>query len=147
MPTEIIESKEIYRGLIALRLATLRLADGALSREIIEHGKAVAVLPYDARRGAVMFGLARVGLSMSKMRTAQIDDLCSLPHENRLLHRRPVTESSKALCRRVGYLLGDGKTDRIRPSAIWCSPLYQGLLRKTAPSACDRMAGRRVQGE
>jgi hypothetical protein len=29
MPTEIIESKEIYRGFIALRLATLRLADGA----------------------------------------------------------------------------------------------------------------------
>ena len=45
MPTEIIESKEIYRGFIALRLATLRLADGArVSREIIEHGKAAAVL-------------------------------------------------------------------------------------------------------
>ena len=29
MPTVIIESKEIYRGFIALRLATLRLADGA----------------------------------------------------------------------------------------------------------------------
>ena len=28
MPTEIIELKEIYRGFIALRLATLRLADG-----------------------------------------------------------------------------------------------------------------------
>ena len=29
MPTEIIEPKEIYRGFIALRLATLRLADAA----------------------------------------------------------------------------------------------------------------------
>ena len=29
MPTEIIESKEIYRGFIALRLTTLRLVDGA----------------------------------------------------------------------------------------------------------------------
>jgi len=28
LSTEIIESKEIYRGFIALRLATLRLADG-----------------------------------------------------------------------------------------------------------------------
>ena len=45
MPTEIIESKEIYRGFIALRLATLRLADGArVSREIIEHGKAAVAL-------------------------------------------------------------------------------------------------------
>ena len=36
-PTEIIESKEIYRGLIALQLAMLRLADCArVSREIIE---------------------------------------------------------------------------------------------------------------
>jgi hypothetical protein len=52
MPTEIIESKEIYRGFIALRLATLRLADGArVSREIIEHGKAAVALPNDARRG------------------------------------------------------------------------------------------------
>ena len=50
MPTEIIESKEIYRGFIALRLATLRLADGArVSLEVIEHGKAAAGLPNDAR--------------------------------------------------------------------------------------------------
>ena len=70
MPTEIIEAKAIYRGFIALRLATLRLADGArVSREIIEHGKAAAVVPNDARRGAVMLVLARVGLSMTKMRT------------------------------------------------------------------------------
>jgi hypothetical protein len=65
MPTEIIESKEIYRGFIALRLATLRLANGArVSREIIEHGKAAVALPNDARRGAVILVLARVGLSM-----------------------------------------------------------------------------------
>ena len=67
MPTEIIEPEEIYRGFIALRLATLRLADGArVSREIIEHGKAAAVLPNDARRGAVMLVLARVGLQCPK---------------------------------------------------------------------------------
>ena len=73
MPTEIVESRQVYRGFIALRLATLRLADGArVSREIIEiieHGKAAAVVPTDARRGAVMLVLARVGLSMPKMRT------------------------------------------------------------------------------
>jgi hypothetical protein len=68
-PTEIIESKEIYRGFIALRLATLRLADGARVSREIEHGKAAVALPNDARRGAVMLVLARVSLSMPKMRT------------------------------------------------------------------------------
>ena len=60
MPTEITESKEeIYRGFIALRLATLRFANGArVSREIIEHGKAAVALPNDARRGAVILVLA-----------------------------------------------------------------------------------------
>jgi hypothetical protein len=52
MPTEIIESKEIYRGFIALRLATLRLADGArVSCEIIEHGKGAVALRNNARCG------------------------------------------------------------------------------------------------
>jgi hypothetical protein len=40
---------DIYRGFIALRLATRRLANGArVSREIIEHGKAAVALPNDA---------------------------------------------------------------------------------------------------
>ena len=70
MSTEIIESKEIYRGFIALRLATLRLADGArVSRDIIEHGKGAVALRNNARCGVIMLVLARVGLSMPKMRT------------------------------------------------------------------------------
>ena len=69
-PTEIIESKEIYRGFIALQLAMLRLADCArVSREIIEHGKAAISLPNDARCGATMLVFAHLGLSMPKMRT------------------------------------------------------------------------------
>jgi hypothetical protein len=40
---------QIYRGFIAVRLATLRLADGArVSREIIQHGKAAVALPNGA---------------------------------------------------------------------------------------------------
>jgi hypothetical protein len=76
MPTEIIESKEIYRGFIALRLATLRLANGArVSREIIEHGKAAVALLNDGRRGAVMLVLARVGLSVTKCGRDRSDDI------------------------------------------------------------------------
>ena len=59
MSTEIIESKEIYRGFIALRLATLQFVDSArVNREIIEHGEAAVALPNDARCGAVMLVLA-----------------------------------------------------------------------------------------
>jgi nudix-type nucleoside diphosphatase (YffH/AdpP family) len=55
MPTEIIESKEIHRGFVRFLLATLRLEGGkGVSREIIVHGRASAVLPYDARRRMVM---------------------------------------------------------------------------------------------
>jgi hypothetical protein len=36
-----------------------------VSREIIEHGKAAVALPNDARCGAVMLVLARVGLSIA----------------------------------------------------------------------------------
>jgi hypothetical protein len=60
-----------------LRLATLRLADGArVSRETIEHGKAAAVLPNDVRRGAIMLVLARVGLSMPKCERDCSDYIC-----------------------------------------------------------------------
>ena len=55
MPAEIIESKEIYAGWIRLLLTTLRLDDcKRLSREIIVHGRASAVLPYDPERRVVM---------------------------------------------------------------------------------------------
>ena len=57
MTTEIIELKDIYRGFIALRLATLRLADGAARSW--STAMPAAVLAYDARRGAVMLVLAR----------------------------------------------------------------------------------------
>jgi len=55
MSTEIIESKEIYTGWIRLLQTTLRLDGGKrLSREIIVHGRASAVLPYDPERRVVM---------------------------------------------------------------------------------------------
>lgn len=55
MSAEIIESKEIYAGFIRLLKTTLRLEDcKRLSREIIVHGRASAVLPYDPERRVVM---------------------------------------------------------------------------------------------
>jgi nudix-type nucleoside diphosphatase (YffH/AdpP family) len=55
MSAEIIESKEIYAGFIRLLQTTLRLDDGKeLNREVIVHGRAAAVLPYDPERRVVM---------------------------------------------------------------------------------------------
>jgi nudix-type nucleoside diphosphatase (YffH/AdpP family) len=55
MSAEIIESKEIYAGFIRLLQTTLRLDDHKRqSREIIVHGRAAAVLPYDPERRVVM---------------------------------------------------------------------------------------------
>lgn len=55
MPAEIIELKEIYAGFIRLLQTTLRLDDcKRLNREIIVHGRAAAVLPYDPERCVVM---------------------------------------------------------------------------------------------
>ena len=68
-PTEIIESKDIYRGFSPCGWRRYSADSARVSREIIEHGKAAVALPNDARCGAVMLVLARVGLSMPKMRT------------------------------------------------------------------------------
>ena len=68
MTTEIIELKDIYRGFIALRLATLRLADGArVSREIIQHGKAAVALPNGAPGAVPSCSCLPVRSSMPKM--------------------------------------------------------------------------------
>jgi nudix-type nucleoside diphosphatase (YffH/AdpP family) len=55
MVAEIIDSKNIYDGWIRLIQSTLRLTDGKpVSREIIIHGRASAVLPYDPERRVVV---------------------------------------------------------------------------------------------
>ncbi|SEE58857.1 nudix-type nucleoside diphosphatase, YffH/AdpP family [Rhizobiales bacterium GAS188] len=55
MPAEIIDNEDVYKGFITLLRTTLRLGDGKrVSREIIVHGRASAVLPYDPDRRTVM---------------------------------------------------------------------------------------------
>ncbi|WP_294255150.1 NUDIX hydrolase [uncultured Sphingomonas sp.] len=55
-PGHQIESVEtVYQGWGRLLLATLRTPDGSvITRQIEDHGDAVAVLPYDAARGTVL---------------------------------------------------------------------------------------------
>ncbi|HSV03656.1 MAG TPA: NUDIX hydrolase [Phenylobacterium sp.] len=61
MPVEIRRVETVYRGYVTLMVATLAMEDGStFTREIEDHGRAVAVLPYDPlRRCALMVRLPR----------------------------------------------------------------------------------------
>jgi len=62
MSVEIVEKKKAYAGWLSMWVASIRLADGRfMRREIVEHGQAVCVLPYDAlRRTTVLVRQLRV---------------------------------------------------------------------------------------
>lgn len=48
---EIVGHDKIYAGWMSLSIVSVRLADGRIMRrEVVEHGRAAAVLPYDAER-------------------------------------------------------------------------------------------------
>lgn len=56
MKPEIIETRTLFSGWTRLLSARIRLADGKIAvREIEDHGRAVAVLPYDEERGQILF--------------------------------------------------------------------------------------------
>lgn len=61
MPPEIIAKKVLYSGYVTLLALRLRLPGGEeITREVEDHGRAVAVLPYDpARRTALLIRLLR----------------------------------------------------------------------------------------
>jgi len=66
MPAEIIDTVAVYEGWTRLLRARLRLADGTrIVREVEDHGRAVAVLPYDpVRRTALLIRLLRAPVLM-----------------------------------------------------------------------------------
>ena len=48
---ETVERKIVYSGWMTMTILTFRLPDGrTMKREVLEHARAVAVLPYDAER-------------------------------------------------------------------------------------------------
>jgi nudix-type nucleoside diphosphatase (YffH/AdpP family) len=55
MQARVIEVRTVHDGWTKLRIARIELADGqSIAREIEDHGRAVAVLPYDPERRVVM---------------------------------------------------------------------------------------------
>lgn len=60
-PAQILERRTVHRGYLTVESLRLRLADGSEAvREVVSHGNATAVLPYDAgRRTALTVRLLR----------------------------------------------------------------------------------------
>ena len=77
MPADIIDTQQLHKGWIRLVRATLRLDDGArVAREIVVHGRAAAVLPYDPHRRTVM--LVRL-LRAPVLLSAAVEELVEAP--------------------------------------------------------------------
>lgn len=77
MSPRIIDTADVYRGWTRLRLLRLRFDDGQeVTREVEDHGRSVAVLPYDpARRTAVLVRLPRAPVLL----TSGVSDLLEVP--------------------------------------------------------------------
>lgn len=67
MSPKIIEKKVVHSGYVELLALRIRLSDGeAIAREVEDHGRAVAVLPYDPeRRTALLVRLLRAPVLLS----------------------------------------------------------------------------------
>lgn len=71
--SRLISKTPVYEGWSKLYKATIELASGAvITREVEDHGSAVAVLPYDPER--------RVALLVRQMRTGPLLDGAADPH-------------------------------------------------------------------
>ena len=75
-PDRVIDLMSVYDGWSIMRVATIELSDGQhIHREVEDHGRAVAVLPYDPeRRVALLVGMLRapVLVANSKERLLEV---------------------------------------------------------------------------
>jgi len=76
MPPEIIATQTLHQGWCRLFRVRLRVEGAEVEREVEDHGRAVAVLPYDpARRVALMIRLLRAPVLL----TAGLAELLEVP--------------------------------------------------------------------
>ncbi len=80
MPPEILRVRPVYEGWSTLSLATVRGEDGRTAERLIEdHGRAVAVLPYDApRRVAMLVRQFRAPVCTTTARTELLEAIAGL---------------------------------------------------------------------
>jgi nudix-type nucleoside diphosphatase (YffH/AdpP family) len=76
MPPEIVEKRTLHAGWCNLLRLRIRVDNGEVFREVEDHGRAVAVLPYDpVRRTALLIKLLRAPVLL----TAGIAELLEVP--------------------------------------------------------------------
>ena len=116
MSASIIGSREVYTGWCRLHVADFRLPSGEeFSREIEDHGDAVAVLPYDEeRRTVVLVRLLRAPVAFGGADGMLVEAPAGIvePGEN------PESTARREALEEVGLRLGE-----LEPVAhAWCSP-------------------------
>lgn len=115
MKPSIIETRTLYSGWTRLLSARIRLASGDVAvREIEDHGRAVAVLPYDEERGKILL----VRLLRAPVLFAQGDaDLLEAP-AGMLEDEDAETGARRELLEETGLRLGELE----RVASAWTSP-------------------------
>ena len=116
MKPEIIETRTLFSGWTRLLSARIRLADGKIAvREIEDHGRAVAVLPYDEARGAIL--LVRL-LRAAPLFAESVTDVLEAPAGLVDEDEEPEAAAGRELFEETGFRVS--KLERV--GAAWTSP-------------------------
>ncbi|HWU24757.1 MAG TPA: NUDIX domain-containing protein [Rhizomicrobium sp.] len=80
IPVDLVQRKILYSGWMTLCLASFRLPDGQImKREVLEHGYATSVLPYDAaRRLALLVRQFRAPVFLEAGRTILLEAIAGM---------------------------------------------------------------------
>jgi len=112
---EIVERRIAYSGWMTLSVLSIRLADSrVMQREIVEHGRAACVLPYDAERGtALLVRQLRAPVFLTTGKQSELEAIAGMIDEGdaSLTARREAKEEA-------GLELGDLE----RVTDAWSSP-------------------------
>jgi ADP-ribose pyrophosphatase len=97
MPEEVISSKTVFKGeILNLRIDEIRMTDGSVgTREIVEHGDAVAVVPID-REGNILL--------VKQYRRAAKKDLLEIPAGGIEPGENPDDTVCREMQEEIGYL-------------------------------------------
>lgn len=136
MSARVLKVRTIHDGWAKFRIAQIALADGqVIAREIEDHGRAVAVLPYDPARRVVMLVkqlrapmLVAAGLQQSLEAPAGILD-----------SEDPMECARRETMEECGLRLGRGRTGRAR---LVDARRFDGNDGSFSRALCDRRSRR-----
>ncbi len=115
MKPEIIETKTLFSGWTRLLSARIRLPDGKIAvREIEDHGRAVAVLPYDEKRRTIL--LVRL-LRAPALFAENVADVLEAP-AGIIEEEDAEAAARRELLEETGFQIG--RLERV--GAAWTSP-------------------------